>query len=44
MRRHHALSIHVAFHLPETFFEFAALHPGMRPAGRVKRSEDTTIE
>jgi hypothetical protein len=44
MRRHHALSIRVAFHLPERFFEFAALHSGMRPAGRVKTSEDTTID
>jgi hypothetical protein len=43
MRRHYALSIRVAFHLPERFFEFAALHSGMRSAGRVKTSEDTTI-
>jgi hypothetical protein len=44
MRRHHALSIRVAFHLPERFFEFAALRSGMRPAGRIKISEDTTID
>jgi hypothetical protein len=41
MRRHHALSIRVAFHLPERFFEFAALHSGMRPAGGVGISEHT---
>jgi hypothetical protein len=33
----------VAFHLPERFFEFAALRSGMRPAGRVKTSEDAPI-
>jgi hypothetical protein len=43
MRRHHALSIRVAFHLPERFFAFAAHQSGMRLAGRVKTSEDTTI-
>jgi hypothetical protein len=34
----------VAFHLPERLFEFAALRSGMRPAGRIKISEDTTID
>jgi hypothetical protein len=32
----------VAFHLPERFLEFAAHHSGMRPAGKVKTSEDAT--
>jgi hypothetical protein len=43
MRRHHALSIRVAFLFPERFFVFAALRSGMRLAGRVKTSEDATI-
>jgi len=44
MRRHHALSIRVDFHLPEIFLELAAHQSGMRSAGKVKTSEDTTID